>query len=200
MYRIWWLRDSSTYCFLWLLPIPDSTANYRILWLFCPCPTVVTKSNKACTDYRMIWWPSESKVGELQWPIVSSLVAAAASAQGSAEEWSLGCVKPAPAARESQDAGITQPMGHSLADPCNCCWRRCRSGRHGVLLSELGAWGHLGDGRREGGGGGGGHAVPVQHQAAALRSSILQILLKIMRDTNCTILVHSTRDRLKGGP
>ena len=29
--------------------------------------------------------------------------------QGSAKEWSLGCVKRAPAARGSQDAGITQP-------------------------------------------------------------------------------------------
>ena len=39
--------------------------------------------------------------------------------QGSAKEWSLGCVKRAPAARGGQDAGITQPRDHSLADPCN---------------------------------------------------------------------------------
>ena len=38
--------------------------------------------------------------------------------QGSAKEWSLGCVKRAPAARGGQDAGITQPRDHSLADPC----------------------------------------------------------------------------------
>ena len=38
--------------------------------------------------------------------------------QGSAKEWSLGCVKCAPAARGGQDAGITQPGEHSLADPC----------------------------------------------------------------------------------
>ena len=38
--------------------------------------------------------------------------------EGSAKEWSLGCVKRAPAAREGQDAGITQPRDHSLADPC----------------------------------------------------------------------------------
>ena len=31
---------------------------------------------------------------------------------------SLGCVIRAPAARGGQDAGITQPMDHSLADPC----------------------------------------------------------------------------------
>ena len=38
--------------------------------------------------------------------------------QESAKEWSLGCVKRAPAARGSQGAGITQPRDHSLADPC----------------------------------------------------------------------------------
>ena len=38
--------------------------------------------------------------------------------QGLAKEWSLGCVKRAPAARGSQDAGITQPRDRSLADPC----------------------------------------------------------------------------------
>ena len=32
----------------------------------------------------------------------------------------LGCVKRAPAARGDQDAGITQPRDHTLADPCNC--------------------------------------------------------------------------------
>ena len=31
---------------------------------------------------------------------------------------SLGCVKRAPAARGGQDAGVTQPREHSLADPC----------------------------------------------------------------------------------
>ena len=34
------------------------------------------------------------------------------------KEWSLGCVKCAPAARGGQDAGITQPRDHSLAYPC----------------------------------------------------------------------------------
>ena len=41
--------------------------------------------------------------------------------QGSAKEWflgSLGCVKRAPGARGGQEAGITQPRDHSLADPC----------------------------------------------------------------------------------
>ena len=37
--------------------------------------------------------------------------------QGSAKEWSLGCVKRAPAAR-GQDAEITQPRAYSLAEPC----------------------------------------------------------------------------------
>ena len=36
--------------------------------------------------------------------------------QGSAKELSLGCVKRATAARGGQDAGITQPRDHSLAD------------------------------------------------------------------------------------
>ena len=39
--------------------------------------------------------------------------------QGSAKEWSLGCVKRAPVARGGHDAGITQPRDHSLADPCS---------------------------------------------------------------------------------
>ena len=38
--------------------------------------------------------------------------------QGSAKEWSLGFVKRAPVARGGQDAGVTQPRYHSLADPC----------------------------------------------------------------------------------
>ena len=38
--------------------------------------------------------------------------------QGSAKERSLGCVKRAPAARGGQDAGITQPKDHPLANPC----------------------------------------------------------------------------------
>ena len=38
--------------------------------------------------------------------------------QESAEQWSLGCVKRAPVARGGQDAGITQPRDHPLADPC----------------------------------------------------------------------------------
>ena len=38
--------------------------------------------------------------------------------QGSAKEWSLGCVKRAPGVRGGQDAGTTQPGAHSLADPC----------------------------------------------------------------------------------
>ena len=37
--------------------------------------------------------------------------------QGSAKEWSIGCVKCALAAREGQDAGFTQPRPHSLPDP-----------------------------------------------------------------------------------
>ena len=38
--------------------------------------------------------------------------------QGSAKEWSLGCVKRAPTARVIRDMGITQPKDHYLADPC----------------------------------------------------------------------------------
>ena len=34
-----------------------------------------------------------------------------------AKEWSLGCVKRALVARGGQDARITQPSDHSLADP-----------------------------------------------------------------------------------
>ena len=44
--------------------------------------------------------------------------AATAVVQGSAKDWTLGCVKRAPAARGGQDVGITQPRDHSLADPC----------------------------------------------------------------------------------
>ena len=32
--------------------------------------------------------------------------------------YSLGCVNSPPAARGSQEAGITQPRAHLLADPC----------------------------------------------------------------------------------
>ena len=42
--------------------------------------------------------------------------------QGSAKEWSLRCVKRAPAARGNQDMGITQSRDRSLADPCICVW------------------------------------------------------------------------------
>ena len=42
--------------------------------------------------------------------------------QGSAKEWILGCVKHAPAARGGQDAKITQPRDHSLADPVDWCY------------------------------------------------------------------------------
>ena len=38
--------------------------------------------------------------------------------QESAKEWSLGCVKCALTARGGQEAGITQPRDHSLADSC----------------------------------------------------------------------------------
>ena len=38
--------------------------------------------------------------------------------QGSAKRWALGCVNTLPAARQSQEAGITQPRVHLLADPC----------------------------------------------------------------------------------
>ena len=38
--------------------------------------------------------------------------------QGWAKEWSLGCVNSPPAARESQEAGFTQPRVHFLAHPC----------------------------------------------------------------------------------
>ena len=38
--------------------------------------------------------------------------------QGSAKEWSLGCVNSPPAARGSQEAGFTQPRDHSLAQAC----------------------------------------------------------------------------------
>ena len=39
--------------------------------------------------------------------------------QGSANKWSLGCWQRAPVSRGVQDAGITQPRYHSLADPCS---------------------------------------------------------------------------------
>ena len=38
--------------------------------------------------------------------------------QGSAKRWALGCVNSPPAARESQEAGFTQPRVHSVAHPC----------------------------------------------------------------------------------
>ena len=37
--------------------------------------------------------------------------------QGSDKEWSLGCVKRAPAARGDQGAGIMQPRDHSQPIP-----------------------------------------------------------------------------------
>ena len=49
---------------------------------------------------------------------ISILINDAISIQESAKGWSLGCVKRDPAAREDQDAGITQPRDHYLADPC----------------------------------------------------------------------------------
>ena len=36
------------------------------------------------------------------------------SVQGSFKEWSLGCVKCAPAARGGQNAGITQPVDQGI--------------------------------------------------------------------------------------
>ena len=62
--------------------------------------TVRLPSGK-CTD----WNTTASQIGPLY-------------VQGSAKEWSLGCVKRARAARGGQDVGITQPRDHSLADPC----------------------------------------------------------------------------------
>ena len=38
--------------------------------------------------------------------------------QGLAERWALGCVNSPPAARGSQEAGLTQPREPLLADPC----------------------------------------------------------------------------------
>ena len=38
--------------------------------------------------------------------------------QGLAKEGSLGCVKRAPVARGAQDAELTQPRDHYLANPC----------------------------------------------------------------------------------
>ena len=38
--------------------------------------------------------------------------------QGSAEEWSLGCVIPASWLPLATGACFTQPRDHSLADPC----------------------------------------------------------------------------------
>ena len=40
------------------------------------------------------------------------------SVQGSSKRWALGCVNSPPAARGSQEAGITQPRAHLLADSC----------------------------------------------------------------------------------
>ena len=47
--------------------------------------------------------------------------------QGSAKEWTLGCVKRASAATGGQDAGITQPRDHSLPDPCMVHGPECNS-------------------------------------------------------------------------
>ena len=49
---------------------------------------------------------------------------AVSSLSWAAKEWSLGCVKRAPAARGGQEAGITQPRDHSLAVPWTG-WRNC---------------------------------------------------------------------------
>ena len=38
--------------------------------------------------------------------------------QGWAKEWSLGCVNSRPAARESLEAGFTQPRAHLIAHMC----------------------------------------------------------------------------------
>ena len=38
---------------------------------------------------------------------------------GGAIGWSLGCVTSRPVARGSQEAGFTQPMDHSFAQPCS---------------------------------------------------------------------------------
>ena len=38
--------------------------------------------------------------------------------QGSAKRWAVGCVNSLPAARGSQEADVTKPRVHLLADPC----------------------------------------------------------------------------------
>ena len=48
--------------------------------------------------------------------LIHSIQEVAKYVQGSAKEWTLGCVKRNPVAREGQDAEITQPGDHSLAD------------------------------------------------------------------------------------
>ena len=47
-----------------------------------------------------------------------SLPTALYTVQGSAQEWSLGCVNSQPVARGSREAGFTQPRDHYLAWPC----------------------------------------------------------------------------------
>ena len=42
--------------------------------------------------------------------------------QGSAKRWALGCANSPHVARESQEAGFTQPRDHLITDPCT--WER----------------------------------------------------------------------------
>ena len=49
------------------------------------------------------------------------------SVQRSSKEWSLGCVKRAPIARGSRDAGIRQPRDHSLAIACILKYRHVQN-------------------------------------------------------------------------
>ena len=57
--------------------------------------------------------------------------------QGSAKEWSLGCVKRAPDARGSQDTGITQPGNHSLASPCSVGYQKNAFGHPCHILNNF---------------------------------------------------------------
>ena len=54
--------------------------------------------------------------------------------QGSAKKWSLGCAKRSPAAREGQDAGITQPRDHYVVY-CHSIMAECGVTR--VAISNL---------------------------------------------------------------
>ena len=67
----------------------------------------------------LLLWQQNYDTCELRVNLIYTSFRSRHAVQGSAKEWTLGCVKRAPVARGDQDAGITHPRDHSLADPCN---------------------------------------------------------------------------------